>query len=86
VCRGEFRWLDYLRNIRLLTTISRNMNFKYKITYNKLIKNVYDTSYFFNKGYTNLNSFENNELDGDHAVRQNPGNSGLQFLQDLSLH
>ena len=31
----------------------------------------------FNKGYTNLNSFENNELDGDHAVRQNPGNSGL---------
>ena len=56
------------------------MNFKYKITYNKLIKNVYDTSYFFNKGYTNLNSFENNELDGDHAVRQNPGNSGLQFL------
>ena len=61
------------------------MNFKYKITYNKLIKNVYDTSYFFNK-YNNSNSFENNELDGDHAVRQNPGNSGLQFLQDLSLH
>ena len=52
----------------------------------KIIKNIKDFSYFCNIGYINLASFESDELDGDHEGGLNPGNSGLQFLQDISLH
>ena len=51
------------------------MNLNTKNNIQSTIKNIYDTIYFINIGYTNLASFESNELDGDHAVRQNPGNT-----------
>ena len=51
------------------------MNLKIENNKQSTIKNIYDTIYFINIGNTNLASFDSNELDGDHAVRQNPGNT-----------